>query len=87
MTEKQLERILEAILANRLRTLPWREFLAFVRRLGARPIQGEAGHIRVVFPNGARESFHRPHPRNELRRKDILKLKRLLENAEIWCPA
>ena len=73
----------DAIFADPVRAnIPWKDIEALFGHLGALPQEGAGS--RVTFDlNGARRTFHRPHPQKETDRGAVKSVRAFLDEAGI----
>jgi len=70
---------LEAIFADPVRSnIPWDDIEALLVAMGAERYEGNGSRIRFLL-NGAKATFHRPHPRKETDRGAVVSVRRFIE--------
>ncbi len=70
---------LEAIFADPVRpNILWDDIEALLVAMGAERYEGNGSWIRFLL-NGAKATFHRPHPRKETDRGAVVSVRRFIE--------
>lgn len=86
MSQKNQKRALDGVFKNPVRPMPMHRFRSLLVARGAVLTECEGSRFLAVL-NGARATFHTPHPGNEAGKGMVRRLRQFLENAEIQCPA
>ena len=70
---------LEAVFADPVRAnIPWDDIEALLVAMGAERYEGNGSRVRFLF-NGARATFHRPHPQKETDRGAVVSVRKFIE--------
>lgn len=80
---KKHQRTLELIFKQPIQSnVIWKDIESLIENLGALIEEGKGSRVRFLL-NGARATFHRPHPRKEIDKGALVSIRLFLQEAGV----
>lgn len=86
MNKKHLGTLADVFATPTKANVVWDDIVSMLRAFGAEISEGEGSRVRFAL-NGARATFHRPHPRKETDKGALKSMRKFLEEAGVAPPS